>query len=151
MPFCFSAQETALHDDFLSKWGLEHATVALPTTTLYTSYLLRVCATRPHAEGLAALLPCFWVYMHVGQVMLKRREELPADASRPEEFDKWIDMYAGDGYEKTVTQYRKLVEDAAAAADEPTRAAMTAHFKKGCELEFMFWTAAQEEQGWPSF
>jgi hypothetical protein len=39
--------------------------VALPTTTLYTSYLLRVCATRPHAEGLAALLPCFWVYMHV--------------------------------------------------------------------------------------
>jgi len=65
MPFCFSAQETALHDDFLSKWGLEHATVALPTTTLYTSYLLRVCATRPHAEGLAALLPCFWVYMHV--------------------------------------------------------------------------------------
>ena len=65
MPFCFPAQETALHDDFLSKWGLEHATGALPTTTLYTSYLLRVCATRPHAEGLAALLPCFWVYMHV--------------------------------------------------------------------------------------
>lgn len=74
--------ESALHDDFLSKWGLEHATVALPTTVMYTSYLLRVCATRPHAEGLAALLPCFWVYMHVGNIMLKKRESLPKGTAR---------------------------------------------------------------------
>ncbi len=32
-----------------------------PTTLLYTSYLRSVVATRSTAEGLAALLPCFWV------------------------------------------------------------------------------------------
>ena len=48
----------------------------MPNTLLYTSYMLRVVATRPHAEGLAVLLPCFWVYMHVGKCMLKLRENL---------------------------------------------------------------------------
>jgi len=36
----------------------------------------RIVATKCHAEGLATLLPCFWVYMHVGQCMLKLRGEL---------------------------------------------------------------------------
>ena len=74
--------ESALHDDFLAKWGQQHAVVAEPTTEMYTSYLLRVCATRPHAEGLAALLPCFWVYMHVGHIMLKKRSSLPEGSTR---------------------------------------------------------------------
>ena len=69
--------ESALHDDYLSKWGLKHATAALPTTVMYTSYLLRVCATRPHAEGLASLLPSYWVHMHVSNIMLKKREQHP--------------------------------------------------------------------------
>ena len=48
----------------------------MPNTLLYTSYMMKIIATRPHAEGLAVLLPCFWVYMHVGKCMLKLREEL---------------------------------------------------------------------------
>jgi len=48
----------------------------MPNALLYTSYMLRVINTSCHAEGLAVLLPCFWVYMHVGKCMLKLREEL---------------------------------------------------------------------------
>ena len=148
---CIQA-ERGLHLSHFAKWGLDAGSIeASPTTLMYCVWMLRIVETRPHAEGLAALLPCFWVYMHVGQVMLKRREALGDSVSRPEEFEKWIDMYSGDGYETIVKSYRRLVEDAAEAADDATRAAMTAHFKKGCELEWMFWSAAQEEQGWPSF
>ena len=59
------------------RWGIE-ATGAkqMPNALLYTSYMLRVINTTCHAEGLAVLLPCFWVYMHVGKCMLKLREEL---------------------------------------------------------------------------
>jgi thiaminase len=48
----------------------------MPHTVLYTSYMVRVAATRPHAEGLAVLLPCFWVYMHVGKCMQALRSSL---------------------------------------------------------------------------
>jgi len=95
------------------------------------------------------MLPCFWVYLHVGEVVLERRKALGGSVTRPDEFDKWIDMYSGDGYVKTVTKFQQLVEDAARAADGATRAAMTAHFKRGCELEWMFWSAAEKLEGWP--
>ena len=70
---------------------------------------------------------------------------------RPEEYDRWIDMYAGEEFETAVKDYRALVEDAARSADETTLRAMSKHFTKACELEWMFWTAAEEGIDWPSF
>lgn len=70
---------------------------------------------------------------------------------RPEEYDRWIDMYAGEGFESAVRGYRKLVEEAAQCADDKTLQAMSAHFTKACELEWMFWTAAEDGLEWPSF
>jgi len=43
-----------------------------PTTLLYTSYVLRVVTTDSLAEGLAALLPCFWVYQLIAHGVLAR-------------------------------------------------------------------------------
>jgi thiaminase/transcriptional activator TenA len=60
-------------------------------------------------------------------------------------------MYAGEGYETVVRSYRTLVENAARTADEKTLQAMGVHFTKACELEWMFWTAADEGLEWPSF
>ena len=40
----------------------------------------------------------------------------PHPAERPEEYDRWIDMYAGDEFGEAVRLYRALAEDAAAAA-----------------------------------
>jgi len=69
--------ELSLHNSFFKQWDISGEGVEqMPNTLLYTSYIKRVVATRPHAEGLAVLLPCFWVYAHVGDVMLKLREEL---------------------------------------------------------------------------
>ncbi len=69
--------EKELHRSYFSKWNIDDKdAIAMPNTLLYTSYMLRVVTTRPFVEGLAVLLPCFWVYMHVGKCMLKLREEL---------------------------------------------------------------------------
>jgi thiaminase (transcriptional activator TenA) len=70
--------ELSLHNSFFQQWKIVGATNAepMPHTLLYTSYMARIVATRPYAEGLAALLPCFWVYMHVGNEMLKLRAQL---------------------------------------------------------------------------
>jgi len=69
--------ELSLHNSFFKEWNISTEGVEqMPNCLLYTSYLKRIVATRSHAEGLASLLPCFWVYMHVGKEMLKLREEL---------------------------------------------------------------------------
>ena len=69
--------EMCLHNSFFTQWDISAEGVEqMPNSLLYTSYMKRVVATRPHAEGLAVLLPCFWVYAHVGDVMLKLRDKL---------------------------------------------------------------------------
>jgi len=71
--------EMSLHKSFFSQWNISaEGAKQMPNTLLYTSFMKRVVATESHAEGLAALLPCFWVYMYVGQCMLKLRENLGA-------------------------------------------------------------------------
>lgn len=69
--------ELALHRSFFVEWKISaDGAEQMPNCLLYTSYMKRIVATKCHAEGLAVLLPCFWVYMHVGKCMLKLREEL---------------------------------------------------------------------------
>ena len=69
--------EMHLHRSFFGEWDISADGVEqMPNSLLYTSYMKRIVATRCHAEGLAVLLPCFWVYMHVGKCMLKLREDL---------------------------------------------------------------------------
>lgn len=69
--------EMSLHNSFFKEWDISaDGAEQMPNCLLYTSYMKRVVITGSHAEGLAVLLPCFWVYMHVGQCMLKLREKL---------------------------------------------------------------------------
>ena len=69
--------EMCLHNSFFKEWNISTEGVEqMPNCLLYTSYMKQIVATRSHAQGLAVLLPCFWVYMHVGKCMLKLREEL---------------------------------------------------------------------------
>ena len=58
--------EMSLHNGFFKKWNVDAKDAkAMPNTVLYCSNMLRVVSTRCYAEGLAALLPCFWIYMHM--------------------------------------------------------------------------------------
>jgi len=142
--------EMELHNSFFKDWkissdGVEQA----PHTLLYTSYMLSVVSTRSHAEGLACLLPCFWVYMHVGKCMLRHREKLGDSVSRPPQFDAWIDMYAGEEFENEVRDYIAMVDAAAEKAESDTLEKMRGHFRKCCILEHMFWDQAGNQMKWP--
>ena len=69
--------EMSLHRSFFVDWKISaEGAEQMPNCLLYTSYMKRIVATKCHAEGLAVLLPCFWVYMHVGHCMLKLRTDL---------------------------------------------------------------------------
>ena len=155
MAFAKGAEEDEkeLHRSFFKDWKITGAdeAKAMPNTLLYTSYLLQVCSTRSHAEGLAAMLPCMWIYWHVGKCMLALREELNKAGNRKAvpAYDAWIDLYASEEFEKEVKDYIGLVDQAIADADDETIARMQDRFNMTCRLEHMFWDQAHSLMDWP--
>jgi thiaminase (transcriptional activator TenA) len=153
--------ELSLHNSFFRQWNIDASTSVssdklnihpqMPNALLYTSYMKQVITTRPYAEGLAVLLPCFWVYAHVGEVMLQLRTDLGTTVTRPPMYDAWIDMYGGEEFHKEVSDYKELVNQVLRTIDDTeTYAAMQQHFLMCCQLEYMFWDQALVCMTWPS-
>ena len=153
--------ELSLHNSFFRQWNIDTTSSSntvnlhpqMPHALLYTSYMKQVVVTRPYAEGLAVLLPCFWVYAHVGEIMLQLRTDLGTTViTRPPMYDAWIDMYGGDEFHQEVSEYKELVNQVLRTIgdDSATYAAMQQHFLMCCQLEYMFWDQAMVCMTWPS-
>src|SRR6266568_5378133 len=70
------AVEKTLHGSLLADLGIdpvraEQAEPA-PANLAYTSYLLATVSTGSYAEGVGAVLPCYWIYAEVGKELLRR-------------------------------------------------------------------------------
>lgn len=182
--------EIALHNAYLKGWNTNEESSSskqqqheqMPNTLLYTSYMRRIIdgSETTYGEGLAVLLPCFWVYMHVGKCMLKLRNELDTNNTatdnqnnesrnrlRPKHYNDWIDMYAGDEFEHEVNNYIQLVNNELQRIQtKQTQNGTTApvndkkvneelkqieyHFIMSCKLEHMFWDQAVTMMEWPT-
>jgi thiaminase/transcriptional activator TenA len=138
--------ERALHADYFVKFGVKPAdfTAARPTPVCdhYVSYLLRIAALEPYPVVLAALLPCFWIYLEVGK-------NIHARAAKPNPYQAWIDTYAGDEFENAVRAVIDTTDAVAARASEETLTAMHAAFTRATQLEWMFWDSAYRLANWP--
>jgi thiaminase/transcriptional activator TenA len=138
--------ELALHETLLPQLGLDPAELGAvpvsPTTTAYTSYLLAVAYGGTFAEGLAAVLPCYWIYQRVGT-------ELARLGSPDPRYAQWIGTYGGAAFGATVAEVLALADRAGRelAAGEADRAA--AHFATTSRYEWMFWDAAWRRETWP--
>lgn len=138
--------ERSLHADYFVRFGVTPeafaATEPTPVCDHYVSYLLRTCALDDFEVGLAALLPCFWIYREVGRHIHAR-----AAASNP--YRAWIDTYAGPDFEKAVDDVIAIVDTVAEAASPRTRERMSTAFRQASRLEWLFWDSAWREAGWP--
>jgi thiaminase (transcriptional activator TenA) len=89
------AVEAKLHDSLLADLGIDPesagATEAAPTTLAYTSYLLATVRGGSYAEGVGAVLPCYWIYWEVGKELLRR-------GSPDSRYQRWIDTYGGEEF-----------------------------------------------------
>lgn len=141
--------ERALHDGYFERFGMSEADQAAvetsPTCLAYTSFLLATAQTGGYAELIAALLPCFWVYQHVGTEI---HASLRPGADNP--YRAWIDTYADDEFAESVLTCRYAVDSAADDADERTRDRMLAAFARATEYEWLFWDSAYRMETWPT-
>jgi thiaminase/transcriptional activator TenA len=138
--------ERALHAGLLAELGLGDAGVRVtpvaPTTLAYGSYLLRACHQGSFAEGVAAVLPCYWIYAEVGARLLARSSPEPLYA-------RWIGTYGGEEFGRIVADVLALVDQVGAVASAVEEAAMRAHALTTARYEWMFWDAAWRRERWP--
>ena len=133
--------ERVLHQGFTKEWGINPEEYEVsPTNLLYTSYLISVVYSRPFYEGVAAVLPCYWIYMEVGK-------ELKRMGSANKFYQKWIDTYGGEEYEKGVRAVIQIIDGFEVTKEQEEN--MMRHFRTASIFEYMFWDSAYKIERFP--
>jgi len=127
--------ERALHEQFMTAFAIEPAKEQEPACFAYTRYLLATVALDAYEVGLAAVLPCFWIYREVGSDIARR-----SVSSNP--YAPWIKTYSDETFLKSVKRMLDLTDAAACTASTATQAAMERAYAVSARYEWSFWDAA---------
>ena len=138
--------ELVLHEVLLPQLDIDPATLAAipvsPTTRAYTSYLLATAHGGSFAEGLAAVLPCYWIYRRVGASLVSQGSPNPR-------YQRWIDTYAGEEFAATVRDVLDLADRVGQSLPGAEAWRTLQHFATTTRYEWMFWDAAWRMETWP--
>ncbi|MGH3344010.1 MAG: thiaminase II [Carbonactinosporaceae bacterium] len=140
--------EQQMHAEFMGALGSSAEAAAaepiMPTTRAYLSYLLAVAHGGSFAEGLGAVLPCYWIYAEVGKALLARSSPDPLYA-------RWISAYGAEEFQQVVDEVLALTDRVGAEISSCERARVRGHFVATSTYEWMFWDAAWRRETWPTF
>jgi thiaminase/transcriptional activator TenA len=135
--------ESQLHRSILASYGVAKPEGAMaPTNYAYTNHLRQAVERGTFAEGLAAMLPCYWIYWEVGKELVKR-------GSKDKDYQRWIDQYASEGYGATVRQVLDMMNAEAARMTPAMRRRTVDLFVLSARYEYMFWDMAWRREQWP--
>lgn len=139
------AEAQNLHEKILSSYGVNPQQIArttiAPTNYAYTNHFLRAAEAGSFTDGLAAVLPCYWIYQEVGR-------ELKKKGSRDKDYQRWIDNYAGDEYAATVQQVLRMMNREAARMSPAAQAEARRLFTLSARYEYQFWDMAWRLEQW---
>ena len=138
-------EERQMHESILRSFGvstemMKQAPVA-PVNYAYTNHLLATAFRQPFVHGLAAVLPCYWIYWEVCKELKKKGSKNP-------DYQRWIDQYSGEEYGKAVDQVLRMMDAEAARQSPEARRALTELFRTSARYEWMFWDMAWREEKW---
>jgi thiaminase/transcriptional activator TenA len=140
------AVERTLHDSLLAGLGIDPAAAeaaeAAPTTLAYTSYLLATARGGSYAEGVGAVLPCYWIYWEVGK-------ELRRLGSPSPRYQQWIDTYGGEEFGGVVREVLAVTDRLGPGLAPSERALVHRHFRATSRYEWMFWEMGYRKENWP--
>jgi thiaminase/transcriptional activator TenA len=140
------AVEQELHSQLLPALGISAAEAAAaepaPTNLAYTSYLLATIRGGTYAEGIGAVLPCYWIYWEVGKELLRLGSPDPR-------YQRWIDTYGSEEFGAVVQDVIAETNAAGALLSESERALVRRHFRTTSRYEWMFWDMGYRRESWP--
>ena len=142
------AVERGLHDSLLADLGIDPASAgmaeAAPTTLAYSSYLLATVRGGSYAEGVGAVLPCYWIYWEVGKDLLRSGSPDPR-------YQRWIGTYGGAEFGDTVRDVLAVADELGPGLAPAERERVRRHFRATSRYEWMFWDMGYRMQDWPLF
>ncbi|MFB9073182.1 bifunctional hydroxymethylpyrimidine kinase/phosphomethylpyrimidine kinase [Citricoccus parietis] len=128
-------EEAELHRGWLGRNSEPAPTPApSPVTAAYTDFLLATALGEDRAVGVAAVLPCFWLYAQVGAAL----PAVPADHP----YAAWLDTYRDPGFVTATEQALAQLESEMAAASPAVRATATRAYLTACRHELEFFDQA---------
>jgi len=130
-----TAEQDTIHHYFSQALNFKKIGSLTPATLSYTSHILQLCATQSAEIGVAAILPCLWVYSEIGSYMEKY--------SKPDNpYARWIEVYSSDSFKVTVNEVITIFDDLAAKTTAAVQQQMLDAFYKSTCWEWHFWNDA---------
>ena len=139
--------EFMLKEQYFEKFGIsmEDAlkTEPAPVCKAYVDHLFRYTRTGTLSEGMAAILPCGWIYVEIGQKFTQGKEIPDSHPYKP-----WLETYAVPEFQEMVNWWFDLLDTA--VKDQPISELQRIQdiFIKSCRYEWMFWEMGWNQAGW---
>jgi thiaminase/transcriptional activator TenA len=141
------AVERVMHTGFIQRLGLQPTQLLdserTPTTQAYTRHLLAIAREGTLGEIVAAVLPCYWIYLEVGHHLATSQPSDPI-------YRDWIKVYGSESFTALVRQQLDLVDRLGARAPAHESRRMTEHFIQSSRYEYLFWDDAYRLVAWPA-
>ena len=138
--------ERSLHENFFAEFGIEPqvalATNPSPTCLNYTNFLIATAYQHSFAVTVAAVLPCFWIYLEVGKYIYQRA------STEDNPYQKWIDTYVDADFEASVNYVIDVVDKSAQKVSVQELELMKRVFYRASQFEWMFWDSAYRLEKW---
>ena len=138
--------EMTLHESLLADLDIDavaaDAAEEAPTTLAYTSYLLAAVGGGSYAEGVGAVLPCYWIYWEVGKHLLSQGSPNPR-------YQKWIDTYGAEEFGGEALEVIAVADRLGPSLGAAERARVQQHFRTTSRYEWMFWDMGYRQEQWP--
>ena len=130
--------ENSLHASFTEiSYSKIHPT---PTCLLYVSFE-SAKGLEPVEIEAAAILPCFWIYMLVGN-------EIHKNSNTDNPYSNWINTYADESFAQSTAKAINICDQLAQQTTPEIRTKMTEAFVMATKMEWMFWDSAYNMEKW---
>lgn len=125
--------EKAMHGLLIEQFGIKTKTEPSIVTSGYNAHSDKAIATGSPAIGLAAVLPCAWIYNRVGLDILK------TSSTEGNPYREWILEYGNEDFCEQIDKLLKMTDKIASAATPEEREIMTRTYVEGAVYEYAFW------------
>ena len=116
-----------------------------PNNRAYQDHMIRQAQSGTLVEAVAALTPCPWLYIALGQHLKREMGAIPEDHP----YAEWLAMYRDPEFNAYMDNLLERLQRFADAADTAARDCAKVAFTTSVRYEWMFWEQAWTQQTWP--
>jgi thiaminase/transcriptional activator TenA len=133
--------EHIFQEELFQEYQVEPVEIMQPACLAYSSYLIATISSSSFLEGLASLLPCFWVYLENGRNIAK-------NSVNDNPYQAWIDTYVSEEFIQQTELVKKYVNEYSKNLSSKEINNLTDIFSYSCRLDLQFMDDAYNLREW---